>query len=569
MEKYVIRGGKPLVGDVNIGGAKNAAVAILPATILAGGKCLIENLPCISDVMASLQILSELGASIRMVSRSTYEIDTSHLDSTEVSNELSRQMRASYYFLGALLGRFGSGQVAMPGGCNLGPRPIDQHLKAFTAFGAEDSVEYGQIHVRSEHLVGGHVFFDTVSVGATMNAMLAAVLAEGTTILENVAREPHIVDLANFLNMMGADVHGAGTDVIKIHGVKEMHGCNYSIIPDQIEAGSYMVAAAITKGDITLHNVIPKHMEPITAKLRAAGCEVEEFDDALRITRTGELKPLKLKTMPHPGFPTDMQPLMTALLTLAKGTSIVTEGIWENRFRYVDELIHMGANIQVDGQVAVIEGVKELHPAPLRATDLRAGAAMVMAALAANGVSEVDETIHIERGYENIVEKLQALGADIRRVEIPANAVSRAIKKDSWAADRAAQFLWKALGQTNGIFYHPVFWLLRQLRADPQRGQVSADRHGQELPHDSDRAENPGSGGQRLRRHPRHARALRPRLGTGYLFEKAPRPAVRMCRYAGYAGLPRHDSARGGGNPCGRSDAGNRQLHGDELSHQP
>ena len=245
MEKYVIRGGKPLVGDVNIGGAKNAAVAILPATILAGGKCLIENLPCISDVMASLQILSELGASIRMVSRSTYEIDTSHLDSTEVSNELSRQMRASYYFLGALLGRFGSGQVAMPGGCNLGPRPIDQHLKAFTAFGAEDSVEYGQIHVRSEHLVGGHVFFDTVSVGATMNAMLAAVLAEGTTILENVAREPHIVDLANFLNMMGADVHGAGTDVIKIHGVKEMHGCNYSIIPDQIEAGSYMVAAAI------------------------------------------------------------------------------------------------------------------------------------------------------------------------------------------------------------------------------------------------------------------------------------------------------------------------------------
>ena len=377
--------------------------------------------------MASLQILSELGANIRMVSRSTYEIDTTHIDSTEVSNELSRQMRASYYFLGALLGRFGSGQVAMPGGCNLGPRPIDQHLKAFTALGAQDSVEYGQIHVRAEHLSGGHVFFDTVSVGATMNAMLAAVLAEGTTVLENVAREPHIVDLANFLNMMGADVHGAGTDVIKIHGVKSLHGCNYSIIPDQIEAGSYMVAAAITKGDITLHNVIPKHMEPITAKLRAAGCTVEEFDDALRISRTGELRPLKLKTMPHPGFPTDMQPLMTALLTLANGTSIVTEGIWENRFRYVDELIRMGANIQVDGQVAVIEGVSALHPAPLRATDLRAGAAMVMAALAADGTSEVDETIHIERGYENIVEKLQLLGADIRRVEIPANAVSRAM----------------------------------------------------------------------------------------------------------------------------------------------
>ena len=427
MEKYVIHGGKPLSGEVVIGGAKNAAVAILPATILAGGKCLIENLPCISDVMASLQILSELGAGIRMVTRNIYEIDTTNINSTEVSNELSRQMRSSYYFLGALLGRFGSGQVAMPGGCNLGPRPIDQHLKAFTAFGAEDSVEYGQIRVKADHLVGSHVFFDTVSVGATMNAMLAAATAQGTTVLENVAREPHIVDLANFLNMMGADIHGAGTDVIKIHGVKQLHGCNYSIIPDQIEAGSYMVAAAITKGDVTLRNVTPKHLEPITAKLRAAGCEIEEFDDALRIRRTGDLHPLKIKTMPHPGFPTDMQPLMTTLLTLADGTSIVTEGIWENRFRYVDELLRMGANIQVDGQVAVIEGVKKLRPAPLRATDLRAGAAMIMAALSADGISEVDETIHIERGYENIVEKLQLLGADIRRVETPCNAITRAI----------------------------------------------------------------------------------------------------------------------------------------------
>ena len=427
MEKYVIHGGKPLSGEVVIGGAKNAAVAILPATILAGGKCLIENLPCISDVMASLQILSELGAGIRMVTRNIYEIDTTNINSTEVSNELSRQMRASYYFLGALLGRFGSGQVAMPGGCNLGPRPIDQHLKAFTAFGAEDSVEYGQIRVKADHLVGSHVFFDTVSVGATMNAMLAAATAQGTTVLENVAREPHIVDLANFLNMMGADIHGAGTDVIKIHGVKQLHGCNYSIIPDQIEAGSYMVAAAITKGDVTLRNVTPKHLEPITAKLRAAGCEIEEFDDALRIRRTGDLHPLKIKTMPHPGFPTDMQPLMTTLLTLADGTSIVTEGIWENRFRYVDELLRMGANIQVDGQVAVIEGVKKLRPAPLRATDLRAGAAMIMAALSADGISEVDETIHIERGYENIVEKLQLLGADIRRVETLCNAITRAI----------------------------------------------------------------------------------------------------------------------------------------------
>lgn len=427
MEKYVIHGGKPLSGEVVIGGAKNAAVAILPATILAGGKCLIENLPCISDVMASLQILSELGAGIRMVTRNIYEIDTTNINSTEVSNELSRQMRASYYFLGALLGRFGSGQVAMPGGCNLGPRPIDQHLKAFTAFGAEDSVEYGQIRVKADRLVGSHVFFDTVSVGATMNAMLAAATAQGTTVLENVAREPHIVDLANFLNMMGADIHGAGTDVIKIHGVKQLHGCNYSIIPDQIEAGSYMVAAAITKGDVTLRNVTPKHLEPITAKLRAAGCDIEEYDDALRVRRTGDLHPLKVKTMPHPGFPTDMQPLMTTLLTMADGTSIVTEGIWENRFRYVDELLRMGANIQVDGQVAVIEGVKKLRPAPLRATDLRAGAAMVMAALSADGISEVDETIHIERGYENIVEKLQLLGADIRRVEAPPNAINRAI----------------------------------------------------------------------------------------------------------------------------------------------
>ena len=427
LEKFVIRGGTPLSGEVTIGGAKNAAVAILPATILAAGKCLIENLPCISDVMASLQILSELGADIRMISKSTYEIDTTHISCTEVSNELSRQMRASYYFLGALLGRFGSAQVAMPGGCNLGPRPIDQHLKAFTALGAEDSVEYGMIRVHSDRLEGAHIFFDTVSVGATMNAMLAAVMADGQTILENVAREPHVVDLANCLNMMGADVHGAGTDVIKIRGVQSLHGCNYSIIPDQIEAGSYMAAAAITRGDVLLHNIIPKHLEPITAKMRAAGCVIDEYDDSLRIRCDCRLKPLKIKTMPHPGFPTDMQPLMTVLLSVADGTSIVTEGIWENRFRYVDELIRMGACIQVDGQVAVIEGVSQLHPAPLRALDLRAGAAMVVAALSADGVSEIDETSHIERGYENIVEKLQGLGADIRRVEIPMGRITRAI----------------------------------------------------------------------------------------------------------------------------------------------
>ena len=417
MEKYVIRGGKPLVGDVNIGGAKNAAVAILPATILAGGKCLIENLPCISDVMASLQILSELGASIRMVSRSTYEIDTSHLDSTEVSNELSRQMRASYYFLGALLGRFGSGQVAMPGGCNLGPRPIDQHLKAFTAFGAEDSVEYGQIHVRSEHLVGGHVFFDTVSVGATMNAMLAAVLAEGTTILENVAREPHIVDLANFLNMMGADVHGAGTDVIKIHGVKEMHGCNYSIIPDQIEAGTYMAAAAACGGNVVVANVIPKHLDCITAKLREMGARVTEYDDAIRVECDRRLRRANVKTMPYPGFPTDMQPQIAVCMALAEGTSLVTEGIYDNRFRYTGELNRMGASIQVEGKTAVIDGVRQLHGCEVRACDLRAGAAMVIAAMAADGRTRIEDAHYIERGYEDIVGKLTALGARIRRVE--------------------------------------------------------------------------------------------------------------------------------------------------------
>ncbi len=427
MEKYIINGGKPLQGEVTISGAKNAAVAILPATILAAGKCVIENLPDISDVMVSLQILSELGARVRLINKNTYEIDTTYLSCTEVPNELSRQMRASYYFLGALLGRFGNAQVAMPGGCNLGPRPIDQHLKAFTALGAQDSVEYGMINVHSDGLKGVHIFFDTVSVGATMNAMLSAVLAEGQTVLENVAKEPHVVDLANCLNMMGAEIRGAGTDVIRIRGVKSMHGCEYSIIPDQIEAGSYMVAAAVTGGDVTVRNVIPKHLEPITAKLRLAGCEVEEFDESVRVRRTGDLHPLKIKTMPHPGFPTDLQPLFAVMLCLAKGTSIITEGIWENRFRYADELAHMGANIQVDGQVAVIEGVDSLQAAPLRASDLRAGAALVVAALGAHGTSEVDETSHIERGYENIVEKFQALGADIKRVDKPVLSVNQAM----------------------------------------------------------------------------------------------------------------------------------------------
>ncbi len=419
MEKFVIHGGKPLMGEIEISGAKNAAVAILPATILAGGICVIENLPNISDVSASVDILSAMGAQVRFINKHTLQIDTSRITCTTVPNELSRQMRASYYFLGALLGRFGKATVAMPGGCDLGPRPIDQHLKAFASLGARDSVEYGMIGVEAQRLRGEDVFFDTVSVGATINAMLAAVMAEGLTVLENVAKEPHIVDVANFLNMMGADVRGAGTDVIKIRGVECMHGCTYSIIPDQIEAGSYMVAATITGGNVLIKNVIPKHPALITTKLEKAGATVEEFDDSVRIYRTGDLEPLNIKTMPHPGFPTDMQPLMTVLLSLAKGTSIITEGIWENRFRYVDELTRMGANIQVDGRVAVIEGVQELLPAPMRASDLRAGAALVVAALAADGVSEVDEISHIERGYEDIVEKLRGLGADIRRVEKP------------------------------------------------------------------------------------------------------------------------------------------------------
>ena len=427
MEKFVITGGKPLHGAVTISGAKNAAVGILPATILAGDVCVIENLPDISDVAVSLKILSVLGARIKMLNRNTYEIDTTHISCTNVPDDLSRQMRASYYFLGALLGRFGSAQVAMPGGCNLGPRPIDQHLKAFSALGAADSVEYGMIKVEGKQLKGAHVFFDTVSVGATMNAMLAAVLADGLTVLENVAKEPHVVDLANFLNMMGADVRGAGTDVIKIRGVEKMHGCSYSVIPDQIEAGSFMVAAAVTGGNVLIKNVTPKHLEPITAKLELAGATVEEFDDAVRVYRTGDLLPLKIKTMPHPGFPTDMQPLMGVMLSIAHGTSIITEGIWENRFRYVDELTRMGANIQVDGQVAVIEGVPELLPAPLRASDLRAGAALVVAALAAKGTSEITGIGYIERGYESLVEKLQGLGADIHREETAAPAAEQAM----------------------------------------------------------------------------------------------------------------------------------------------
>lgn len=417
MEKFVIHGGKPLVGEVEISGAKNAAVAILPATILAGGKCVIENLPNISDVSASVDILSAMGAHVRVINKHTLEIDTAHITATSVPNELSRQMRASYYFLGALLGRFGKATVAMPGGCNLGPRPIDQHLKAFVALGAKDSVEYGMISVESDSLRGEDVFFDTVSVGATINAMLAAVMAEGQTVLENVAKEPHIVDVANFLNMMGADVRGAGTDVIKIHGVDIMHGTNYSIIPDQIEAGTYMTMTAAAGGEVLIKNVIPKHLEAITDKLLQTGCEIEEYDDSILVRRNAKLNKTNVKTLPHPGFPTDMQPQITVCLATAVGTSLVTEGVYDNRFRYTAELGRMGANIQVEGKTAIIDGVQSLHGCEVRACDLRAGAAMVIAAMCAEGTTLIEDAHFIERGYEDIVGKLTALGASIRRVE--------------------------------------------------------------------------------------------------------------------------------------------------------
>lgn len=429
MEKIIINGGTPLCGEVEISGAKNAALAIIPAAILSQDVCVIENLPLsISDVYYMMKILHHLGAKVRVINKHTIEIDSRCVNSYVISHDMTKHLRASYYFIGALLGRYGRAKVAMPGGCYLGARPIDQHIKGFELLGANVSIEENAIvDAKAEHLTGTPVYLDMVSVGATVNVLLAAVKATGLTVIENAAKEPHIVDLANFLNSMGADVRGAGTDVIKVRGVEKLHGCTYSIIPDQIEAGTYMVAAAATMGNVLIKNVIPKHLESISTKLIECGAEVEEFDDAVRVSLDRRPGKCNIKTMPHPGFPTDMQPQMAVLLALADGTSIVSESIWSNRFRYAEQLNRMGASIKVDGQLAVVQGVESLKGAPVKADDLRAGAAMLIAGLAASGTTEIEDIQHIDRGYEDVVEKFSALGASIRRVDLPdPNALTNA-----------------------------------------------------------------------------------------------------------------------------------------------
>jgi UDP-N-acetylglucosamine 1-carboxyvinyltransferase len=421
MNKYVIRGGRPLFGEVTVSGAKNAAVAIIPAALLVDGVVRIENVPEISDVTMFFAILQELGARVRVLNRHTVEIDSRNIRSTKAPYELACKIRASYYLLGALLGRFGKATVALPGGCNFGGvRPVDQHLKGFRAMGATVTEGAFIDAVANEgHLHGANIYMDMVSVGATMNVMMAAVLADGTTTIEHAAKEPHIVDLANFLNSMGADIKGAGTDTIRVKGVDHLAGGSYAIIPDQIEAGTFMAAVAAAGGKVLIKNIIPKHMECISSKLEEMGLEIEEGDDTLLVSRTAPLCRTKVKTLPYPGFPTDMQPQVTAALALAQGTSIVTEGVWDNRFKYVAELKRMGANIQVDGKVAVIEGVDCYHGAPIMACDLRAGAALVIAGLAAEGTTVLGNIHYIERGYEDMVGKLRGLGADIRVVDFP------------------------------------------------------------------------------------------------------------------------------------------------------
>ena len=416
MEQYVIKGGNPLVGEVEIGGAKNAALAILAAAIMTDEMVYIENLPDVRDINVLLEAIKEIGAVVERVSPTEVKITGSTISDISVEYEYIKKIRASYYLLGALLGKYKSAEVPLPGGCNIGSRPIDQHLKGFRALGASVDILHGAVVAKAENLTGKHIFLDMVSVGATINIMMAAAMATGNTIIENAAREPHVVDVSNFLNSMGASIKGAGTDVIRIQGVEKLHGTTYSIIPDQIEAGTFMCAAAATRGDIMVKNVIPKHLEATTAKLEEIGCQVVEFDDAVRVVANKRLTRTHVKTMPYPGYPTDMQPQFAVALTLAEGTSIVTESIFENRFKYADELSRMGANIKVEGNTAIIDGVEKLTGARVSAPDLRAGAALVIAGLAAEGFTVVDDIVYIQRGYENFEEKLRSLGAEIERV---------------------------------------------------------------------------------------------------------------------------------------------------------
>lgn len=422
MEHYVVKGGTPLSGEVEIGGAKNAALAILAAAVMADEDVTIENVPDVSDIRAIVAAIASIGADVRHPQRHTYIINGSGIRNEVVDTEQVRKIRGSYYLIGSLLGKYKKAEVALPGGCNIGLRPIDQHIKGFRALGAKvQMVPPGMISAQADNLMGGHIYMDVVSVGATINIIMAAVMAKGNTIIENAAKEPHVVDLANFLNSMGARIKGAGTDVIRIKGVSHLHGTEYSIIPDQIEAGTYMFAAAATQGDVTIRNVIPKHLESLTAKLIECGCEVIESDDAVRVVSKSRLQHTNVKTLPYPGFPTDMQPQISVLLGLANGTSIVTESIFENRFKYVDELCKMGAQVRVEGNTAIVTGVPEYTGAIMNAPDLRAGAALVIAALAANGVSEIYDIRYIERGYEDFPEKLRAIGGAIRKVDGPSD----------------------------------------------------------------------------------------------------------------------------------------------------
>ena len=417
VEQYIMKGGLPLVGEVEIGGAKNAALAIIAAAIMTDETVIIENLPDVRDINVLLEAMQEIGASVIRVDRHTARINGGKIGAHSVDYEFIKKIRASYYLLGALLGKYKEASVPLPGGCNIGSRPIDQHIKGFEALGAVVKIEGGFINAKAEHLHGAHIYLDMESVGATINIMMAASMADGNTVIENVAKEPHVVDVANFLNSMGANIKGAGTDVIRIKGVKKLHRTEYSIIPDQIEAGTFMFAAAATGGDVLVKNIIPKHMEGASAKLIEMGCLIEEYDDAIRVIGRKPIKPTRVKTAPYPGFPTDMQPQIAAALALADGTSMVTESIFENRFKYVDELARMGANIKVEGNRAVVMGVEKLTGARVTAPDLRAGAALVIAGLAAEGITIVDDIHYVQRGYERFEEKLQGLGAKVERVD--------------------------------------------------------------------------------------------------------------------------------------------------------